>query len=353
MTRGEVRGHPRPADAGRREARPRAFRRRHRPRPRRRRARQVRRSSSGALAGRSRRGARPTGWDERRWRMREIVFDTETTGLDPMAGDRIVEIGCVELLNHIPTGRTLPRLHQSRARHAARRPSRCTASPTRSWPTSRSSPRSPTSSWPSSAMRGSSPTTPRSTSASSMPSWRGSAIRRSAPERVVDTLAIARRKHPSGPTAWTRCASATASTIPPHQARRPARRRDPRRSLCRAARRPAGRPRPRRDAAARRSRRRGPAIAPAPGRGRQPLPPRLTRRGDRRPRRLRRDARRRRRCATEPASPERCLGADGDEAGSRLRPASDRGRRPVRRRAAAAASRETLAVQRRRNRSGR
>ena len=38
--------------------------------------------------------------------MREIVLDTETTGLDPDAGDRIVEIGAVELLNHLPTGRT-------------------------------------------------------------------------------------------------------------------------------------------------------------------------------------------------------------------------------------------------------
>jgi DNA polymerase-3 subunit epsilon len=37
--------------------------------------------------------------------MREIVFDTETTGLDPKSGDRIVEIGAIELLNHIPTGR--------------------------------------------------------------------------------------------------------------------------------------------------------------------------------------------------------------------------------------------------------
>ncbi len=36
--------------------------------------------------------------------MREIVLDTETTGMDPFSGDRIVEIGCVELLNHIPTG---------------------------------------------------------------------------------------------------------------------------------------------------------------------------------------------------------------------------------------------------------
>jgi DNA polymerase-3 subunit epsilon len=37
--------------------------------------------------------------------MREIVLDTETTGLDPQAGDRIVEIGAVELVNHMPTGR--------------------------------------------------------------------------------------------------------------------------------------------------------------------------------------------------------------------------------------------------------
>jgi len=36
---------------------------------------------------------------------REIVLDTETTGLSPVSGDRIVEIGCVELINHIPTGR--------------------------------------------------------------------------------------------------------------------------------------------------------------------------------------------------------------------------------------------------------
>ena len=38
--------------------------------------------------------------------MREIVLDTETTGLDPKSGDRLVEIGCVELDNHLPTGRT-------------------------------------------------------------------------------------------------------------------------------------------------------------------------------------------------------------------------------------------------------
>ena len=38
--------------------------------------------------------------------MREIVLDTETTGLDPFTGDRIVEIGAVELFNHMPTGET-------------------------------------------------------------------------------------------------------------------------------------------------------------------------------------------------------------------------------------------------------
>ena len=38
--------------------------------------------------------------------MREIVLDTETTGFDPEGGDRIVEIGCLELYNHMPTGKT-------------------------------------------------------------------------------------------------------------------------------------------------------------------------------------------------------------------------------------------------------
>lgn len=37
--------------------------------------------------------------------MREIVMDTETTGLDPLKGDRLIEIGCVEIFNRVPTGR--------------------------------------------------------------------------------------------------------------------------------------------------------------------------------------------------------------------------------------------------------
>lgn len=41
--------------------------------------------------------------------MREIVLDTETTGLDPAAGHRLVEIGCVELINHMPSGQVFQR----------------------------------------------------------------------------------------------------------------------------------------------------------------------------------------------------------------------------------------------------
>jgi DNA polymerase-3 subunit epsilon len=41
--------------------------------------------------------------------MREIVFDTETTGLDPYQGHRLVEIGCIELVNRIPSGQVFHR----------------------------------------------------------------------------------------------------------------------------------------------------------------------------------------------------------------------------------------------------
>jgi DNA polymerase III subunit epsilon len=41
--------------------------------------------------------------------MREIVFDTETTGLDPAQGHRLVEVGCIELVNRIPSGNTFHR----------------------------------------------------------------------------------------------------------------------------------------------------------------------------------------------------------------------------------------------------
>ena len=41
--------------------------------------------------------------------MREIIFDTETTGLDPKSGDKMVEIGCLEMVNRVPTGATFHR----------------------------------------------------------------------------------------------------------------------------------------------------------------------------------------------------------------------------------------------------
>jgi len=41
--------------------------------------------------------------------MREIVLDTETTGLDPNEGHRIVEVACIELVHHVPTGRRFHR----------------------------------------------------------------------------------------------------------------------------------------------------------------------------------------------------------------------------------------------------
>jgi DNA polymerase III subunit epsilon len=41
--------------------------------------------------------------------MREIVLDTETTGLDPLRGDRLIEVGCIELFNRMPTGQTFHR----------------------------------------------------------------------------------------------------------------------------------------------------------------------------------------------------------------------------------------------------
>ena len=131
--------------------------------------------------------------------MREIVLDTETTGLDPAKGHRVVEIGAVELINHIPSGRRyhvyidpdrdMPAeaeavhglTHAVPARQAGfRRRHRGTCSP-------------------SSAMRPWSCTMPASISASSMGNWRLQRRDNLLPERVVDTLMLARQRHPMGP----------------------------------------------------------------------------------------------------------------------------------------------------------
>src|ERR1700745_3692998 len=50
--------------------------------------------------------------------MREIVLDTETTGLDPFQGHRLVEIGCIELVNRIPSGQSFHR-YLNPERHVA------------------------------------------------------------------------------------------------------------------------------------------------------------------------------------------------------------------------------------------
>src|SRR5690606_32617877 len=62
-------------------------------------------------AGSCARCARAKGGAAPEWGafMREIVLDTETTGLDPAAGHRIVEVACLELVNHVPTGRNFQR----------------------------------------------------------------------------------------------------------------------------------------------------------------------------------------------------------------------------------------------------
>lgn len=46
---------------------------------------------------------------ENEFMLREIVFDTETTGLNPAGGDRLIELGCIEIVNRIPTGREFHR----------------------------------------------------------------------------------------------------------------------------------------------------------------------------------------------------------------------------------------------------
>ena len=140
--------------------------------------------------------------------MREIVLDTETTGLDPFQGDRLVEIGCIELVNRIPTGQTLPPLSQSGTRHAEPRPSRSTASSSSSSRTSRCSPRSSTNFV---EFIGDAPLVAHNAMFdlgflnAELERARRPAVAR---ERLVDTLLLARRSTRPGRTASTICARA-------------------------------------------------------------------------------------------------------------------------------------------------
>ena len=132
--------------------------------------------------------------------MRQIVLDTETTGLEPSLGHRIIEIGCVELINRRSTGRTFHRyLNPERdidggalAVHGiSRRVPGATAALRRDRRGARR---------PSSAAPSSSSTTRPSTSASSTRSSRGcrraSRLHDASSARVLDTLALARELHP-------------------------------------------------------------------------------------------------------------------------------------------------------------
>ena len=183
--------------------------------------------------------------------MREIVFDTETTGLDCLTGDRLIEIGCVELLNHIPTGRTF---------HGYVNPRRPVA-------------------YEASLVHGLTDEFLRGQPGfeevveafcefvgDSMLVAHNAGFDRGfinmelglcgrAPfeeHRFVDTLVLARRRHPNGAEQPRRALRPLRHRHQrAHQARRAARRRDPGRGLSRAARRPAGEPVARRRCAGR------------------------------------------------------------------------------------------------------
>ena len=112
--------------------------------------------------------------------MREIVFDTETTGLSPTDGHRLVEIGCIELVNRCETGREFhayfhpdrdmpfeaERVHGLSITFLSDKP--------------RFHEQASTICWSFSATRRWSRTMPDSTSAFSTPNWRSADIRRSA-----------------------------------------------------------------------------------------------------------------------------------------------------------------------------
>ena len=76
---------------------------------------------------------------------RSVLFDTETTGLDPAQGDRVIEVAVLELMNDLPTGRHFHRLIDPERDVPGGRNPHPRLHPRATWWTSRASPRSPTS----------------------------------------------------------------------------------------------------------------------------------------------------------------------------------------------------------------
>ena len=143
----------------------------------------------------------------------EIVLDTETTGLDPAQGHRLVEIGCIELLNRIPTGAVF---------HAY-------LNPERDMPAEAFAIHGLSADFLKGHKRFAEVVdeflvfigddTPLVIhNAGFDHGFLNAELKRAeraliARERLVDTLLLARRKHPAGPTGSTICARAMASTV--------------------------------------------------------------------------------------------------------------------------------------------
>ena len=180
--------------------------------------------------------------------MREIVFDTETTGLDPYQGDRLVEIGCVELVNGFPTGSSFHRY----------------LNPERDMPDGafkvHGLSREFLKDKPLFAevceefldFVGDAPLVAHNAMFdlgfinAELERCKKAAIPR---DRLVDTLMLARRRYPAGPNRLDDlCGRYSHRPLAPHQARRAARRRAARRGLCRADRQAPGAARPGRSA---------------------------------------------------------------------------------------------------------
>ena len=144
--------------------------------------------------------------------MREIVVDTETTGLDPFQGHRMVEIGCVELLNRMPTGR-----HFHRYVNPEREvPEEAFAVHGLSAEFLRDKPVFADIVDELLSFIGDAPLVAHNAVFdlgflnAELERAGKAAVRH---ERLIDTLLLARRKYPAGPNRLTICARVTASTI--------------------------------------------------------------------------------------------------------------------------------------------